>query len=98
MKETKGKKGKRTDGPPEKFDQALKKLEEVVEKLEAGDLPLEESILLFEKGVQLSKICGRKLEEAEEKIEMLVREQDGTLKAVPFPAGEEGGNPERDPK
>ncbi len=89
MKESKGTKGKRSGGPPEKFDEALKKLEGVVEKLEAGDLPLEESIRLFEEGVRLSKICGRKLEEAEEKIEMLVREQDGSLKAVRFPAAEE---------
>ncbi len=74
----------------------LKKLEGVVEKLEAGDLPLEESIGLFEEGVRLSQICGRKLEEAERKIEMLVREQDGSLKAVPFASEPEGEGREGD--
>lgn len=82
----KGKSSRKSDLP---FDEALKRLEEIVQRLEAGDLPLEESIRLFEEGVRLSRLCGSKLEAAERKVEMLVRDQDGTLKAEPFPGTEE---------
>ncbi len=55
----------------EKFESALKELEGVIEKLEDESLPLEESILLYEKGVKLSRICSLKLNEAQGKIEKL---------------------------
>ena len=70
------------------FDEALRKLEEIVQRLEAGEISLEESIRLFEAGVQLSRICGGKLEEAERKIEMLVKDGPDGLRSVPFPDAE----------
>ena len=76
-----------------KFETALKRLEEIVEKLEEGDLDLAESLKLFEEGVKLSKVCNKKLNEAEKKIEMLTRDQ-GELKAEPFEAEEDTGETE----
>ncbi len=56
------------------FEQSLKELEEIVEELERGDLPLEEALRLFEKGVELSRICHRKLDEVKRRVEILMRE------------------------
>ncbi len=56
-----------------KFEEALKKLEKIVSDLEAGDLSLDESLSKYEEGVKLSKICGRKLEEAKSKVELLMK-------------------------
>jgi exodeoxyribonuclease VII small subunit len=67
------------------FEDSLKKLEAIVEKLEKGDLSLEDSIKLFEEGVGLSAVCKKELEEAEGKVQMLVKRRDGSLKAEPFP-------------
>ena len=67
------------------FEDSLKKLEAMVEKLEKGDLSLEDSIKLFEEGVGLSAVCKKELEEAEGKVQMLVKRRDGSLKAEPFP-------------
>ncbi len=59
------------------FEEAMKSLEAVVGKLEAGDVPLEESIRLFEEGMSLSGICQRRLDEADRKIELLLRKPEG---------------------
>jgi exodeoxyribonuclease VII small subunit len=59
---------------PENFETALQELEEIVAKLESQELPLEDSLTLFEKGIRLSKICSKKLTEAEKKVELLVQE------------------------
>jgi exodeoxyribonuclease VII small subunit len=59
------------------FEEALKKLEEVVQRLEQGELPLEESLKLYEQGVQLSRLCHAKLEEAEGKIAVLLKDARG---------------------
>ena len=67
-----------------KFEDALKRLEEIVEKLEEGDLNLDESLELFEEGIKLSKLCSKKLNEAEKRIEMLTKDEEGRLKAQPF--------------
>ncbi|MEZ4704760.1 MAG: exodeoxyribonuclease VII small subunit [Bdellovibrionota bacterium] len=56
----------------EKFETALQQLEEIVEKLQSDELPLDQSIALFEKGTKLSQICSQKLNEAEEKIDALL--------------------------
>ena len=61
----------------EKFETALKKLEELVKKLEAGELSLEESLKAFEEGVKHSVFCSRKLDEAEKRVELLLKEKDG---------------------
>jgi exodeoxyribonuclease VII small subunit len=59
------------------FEQALKKLEEIVQRLERGELALEESLTCYEEGIRLSRFCHTKLEEAERKIEMLVKDARG---------------------
>jgi len=66
------------------FEESLKKLESIVEQLEKGDLPLEESLKMFEEGVALSAACKRELDAAEGKVEMLVKQRDGSSKAEPF--------------
>jgi exodeoxyribonuclease VII small subunit len=59
-----------------KFEEALKKLEETVEQLESGDLPLEKALEVFETGIKMSRICTKKLEEAEQKVEVLLSVSD----------------------
>jgi exodeoxyribonuclease VII small subunit len=63
----------------EKFETALKKLEEVVKKLEGGELSLDESLKAFEEGVKLAGFCSGKLNEAEKKVELLLKQKDGTF-------------------
>jgi exodeoxyribonuclease VII small subunit len=69
--------------PIQTFESCLEELEKVVKELETGDLPLERSIELFEKGVGLSESCRKQLEDAETRIEMLTR-KDGKLQPEPF--------------
>jgi len=66
---------KKTDEPT--FEQALQQLEQIVQKLEKGELPLEESLALYEDGIRLSRLCHGKLEEAEGRIEMLLKDARG---------------------
>ncbi|HEX5734791.1 MAG TPA: exodeoxyribonuclease VII small subunit [Blastocatellia bacterium] len=66
------------------FESSLRELEQIVEQLEAGDLPLEQSLALFEQGVRLSRECQRRLDEAEQKVEILLKGDDGAIKAVPY--------------
>jgi len=66
------------------FEEALKELEGIVKKLESGEAKLEEALGLFERGVKLSRYCSQKLEEAEKKIEMLVKDSRGEYQAIPF--------------
>jgi exodeoxyribonuclease VII small subunit len=68
----------------EKFEVSLKKLEETVKKLESGDLSLEDSIKVFEEGVRHSAICSRKLNEAQRKVEMLLKQKDGSFSREEF--------------
>ena len=65
------------------FEKALKQLEEIVQKLESGDLGLEESLQLFEDGIKLSRLCNKKLELAERKIEMLTKDEKGENQVIP---------------
>ena len=74
-----------------RFEDALRQLEEIVQKLEQGELTLEESLALYEKGIELSRVCHAKLEEAEGKIELLMKNAKGEL--VP----DEQGRPKRTP-
>jgi exodeoxyribonuclease VII small subunit len=74
----------------EKFEEALKKLEAIVAQMEEGDLPLEETLKAFEEGVRLAKLCTSKLDEAERKVEKLIRDQAGKLQSVPFSEEEDG--------
>ena len=66
---------KKTDEPT--FEQALQQLEQIVQKLEKGELPLEESLALYEDGIRLSRLCHGKLEEAEGRIELLLKDARG---------------------
>ena len=72
------------NAPKMSFEDALARLETIVHQLESGALPLEESIKQFEEGMRLSKICGDKLSDAENKIEQLVKLGDGTLGWVDY--------------
>lgn len=60
-----------------KFEQAMARLEAIVGELEKGDLPLDESLKIFEEGIRLSKSCLKVLEEAERKVEVLVQDKNG---------------------
>jgi exodeoxyribonuclease VII small subunit len=73
------------------FEAAIAELETIVKKLEEGDLPLEPSLALYERGVQLSRFCHARLEEAERRIEILT--ERGELK--PAPAALSGGDEPR---
>ena len=66
------------------FEQQLKSLEGIVDKLEKGDLPLEESLKLFEEGVKLSNACKQELEAAEGRVQVLLKQKDGSVKAEKF--------------
>jgi exodeoxyribonuclease VII small subunit len=63
------------------FETSLAELEEIVGRLESGDLPLEESLELFEKGIKLSRECRTRLTNAERRIEILMKDADGNLTA-----------------
>jgi exodeoxyribonuclease VII small subunit len=68
----------------ERFEDALNKLEKIVSKLEDGEIPLEESLKLFEEGIRLSRLCNQKLEEAEKRVEILMKGKNGVIKPQPF--------------
>ena len=66
------------------FEKSMQRLEEIVEKLEKGNLPLRDSLKLFEEGTKLSRLCTKRLEEAEKRVEILLQGDDGVKKAEPF--------------
>ena len=72
------------DATSKKFESALEDLEQVVEKLESGELSLEDSLAAFEKGVGLVKFCNQKLNEVEKKIDLLVKDKEGKLQLKAF--------------
>jgi exodeoxyribonuclease VII small subunit len=72
-----------------KFEDALERLERIVDQLEAGNLPLEDSLKVFEEGVGLARHCARYLDEAEKRVELLTRDESGVLKTAPFSAEED---------
>lgn len=71
------------------FELSLRELERIVEQLEEGDLPLERSLELFEQGVQLSRECQKRLDEAERKVEILLKGSDGAYTPTAFDEPEE---------
>ena len=73
------------------FEKSLARLEEVVKRMEGPDLSLDEAMKLFEEGVTLSRDCQKQLEEAEGRVEILLKKADGKLAAEPF-------DPEREPE
>ncbi len=68
-----------------KFEAAMKRLEDIVNELEKGELDIDKSLEIFEEGIKMSRICSKKLSEAEQKIEKLTRNQKGELIAELFP-------------
>ncbi len=66
-----------------KFEECLQRLEKIVHELEQGEVPLEKSLTLFEEGMTISNSCRKELEEAEGKVEILMK-QNGKLQAEPF--------------
>ena len=73
----------------QKFEDAFQKLESIVKRLEDGNLSLEESLKAFEEGVRLSRFCSKKLDEAEKKVEILLKGSDGRLVPKAFAIEEE---------
>lgn len=73
----------------EKFETSLKKLEDAVNRLESGELPLDESIKVFEEGIKHAAICSRKLNEAEKRVELLLKQRDGSFVREAFVADNE---------
>lgn len=71
------------------FEQSLKQLEQIVQELESGDLPLEKALKKFEEGIQLAKLCSRTLDETEQKISILLKNQDGGVIEKPFASDKE---------
>lgn len=70
-----------------KFEKAMKRLEKIVEELEKGELDIDKSLEIFEEGIKMSRVCSRKLNEAEKKIEKLTRNEKGELITELFPLG-----------
>jgi len=68
----------------EKFETSLKKLEEVVRRLEGGSLSLDDSLKAFEEGVKHAAFCSKKLDEAERRVEVLLKRKDGSFAREPF--------------
>jgi exodeoxyribonuclease VII small subunit len=67
-----------------KFEEAMKRLEEIVQDLEGGNLSLEDSIKIFEEGMKLVRFCSQKLEETEQKVNLLIKEGEGSYTLRPF--------------
>lgn len=78
------------------FEESLARLEALVQEMESGDLPLENILCKYEEGNRLIKFCAAKLNEAEKRIEVLMKEKDGSLELQPFNIEEE--EPEREPE
>ncbi|MBU1154918.1 MAG: exodeoxyribonuclease VII small subunit [Desulfarculus sp.] len=71
------------------FEESLQRLEEIVERLEDDDLELEQSLALFEEGVKLATACNLRLDEAEKKVALLLKNNEGALVEAPFDQDEE---------
>jgi exodeoxyribonuclease VII small subunit len=82
---------KNNEPQPKSFETSLEALEEIVRKLEQGDLPLEESLGLFEQGIHLSRECQERLSQAERRIEILLRDQQGRPAVAAFEGEKETG-------
>lgn len=88
-----GKAKEQTAGEERTFEEALARLEQIVEALERGDAPLHEALALFEEGVGVARLCSRRLDEAETKIRTLLEADDGTLVVDSAAGGEEAVPP-----
>ena len=66
------------------FEKALADLENIVQRLDENDLSLDEALSLFEEGIKLSRFCSQKLDSVEDKVEILLRDDEGNLQKEPF--------------
>ncbi|MBX6349887.1 MAG: exodeoxyribonuclease VII small subunit [Clostridia bacterium] len=76
------------EAPEPRFEEAIAELEAVVARLEGGDLDLEEALRLFQRGMELARLCARQLDSAEKRVEMLIAEAGGEPVVKPFEDGE----------
>jgi len=75
------------------FEQSMKQLEQIVQELEDGDLPLEKALKKFEEGMKLTKLCSEKLDETEKKVSVLLENSEGRIAERPFMSeNEENGD------
>lgn len=81
-----------SEGQEKTFEASLEALEQIVRELERGDLSLEKSLELFEQGIRLSRECQERLSQAERRIELLMRDNQGRPVAVPFDEEKAGKN------
>jgi exodeoxyribonuclease VII small subunit len=88
---------KKTEAQAKTFESQLGALERIVRQLERGDLPLEESLKLFEEGVRLSRECQERLNQAERRIEVLLRDAEGRPVLSAFDEGTGAAGLRRDP-
>lgn len=72
-----------------RFEDALARLETIVSELEKGDLPLNDSLKMFEEGIKLSKTCLKMLDDAERRVEIMVQDKDGKKRVEAFSIEEE---------
>ena len=78
-----------------KFEEALKKLEKIVEDLENGDLSLEEALKKYQEGIELSRACSQRLDNAKKKIDVLMKNKKGEFELRPLDSSTTlGANPE----
>jgi len=75
-----------------KFEKAIQRLEKIVDDLEKGELDIDKSLEIFEEGIKMSRVCSKKLNEAESKIEKLTRDQKGELVSELFPVEDKNGS------
>ena len=73
---------------PESFEKNLERLDAIVQQLEDAELPLEKALQLYEEGMKVSAICQKQLEEAEGRVEILMKKAGGKIEAEPFDPGE----------
>jgi len=72
-----------------KFEKAIQRLEKIVDDLEKGEMDIDKSLEIFEEGIKMSRVCSKKLNEAEAKIEKLTKDQKGELVTELFPVEDE---------
>ena len=74
-----------------KFEEALKKLEKIVEDLEQGDISLDEALKKYQEGIELSRVCAQRLDQAKKKIDVLVKNKKGEFELKPMDEGKDEG-------
>lgn len=90
LEASEGTENQKESNGPVSFEQAMEQLENIVDQLEAGEVPLEQAIELFQEGMQLSKTCHQKLEQIEQKVEILLKENDEFVRRDFRVEGEQG--------